>query len=164
MQGNCLRLGPAQGKCQEVLAFVFLLLNVASAAPLWPRPRPQPSWEQPSWNLLWMSESCLVMSDSLRPYGLYSPWNSPGQNTGVGSLSLLQGISPNQGLNPGFQHCRWILYHLSHQGSPRTLEWVAYSFSTGSSWPRNRIGVSWIAGRFFTNWAIRETLSVVNYW
>ena len=43
---------------------------------------------------------------SLRPHGLYSPWNSPSQNTGVGSLSLLQGIFPTQGLNPGFLHCR----------------------------------------------------------
>ena len=41
------------------------------------------------------------MSDSLQTHGLYSPWNSPGQNTGVGSLSLLQGIFPTQGLNPG---------------------------------------------------------------
>ena len=48
--------------------------------------------------------------------GLYSPWNSPGQNTGVGSLSLLQGIFPSQGLNPGLPHCRQILYQLSHQG------------------------------------------------
>ena len=55
------------------------------------------------------------MSSSLLPHGLYSPWNSPGQNTGVGSHSLLQGISSTQGLNPGFPHCRWILYHLSHQ-------------------------------------------------
>ena len=39
-------------------------------------------------------ESSSVVSDSLRPHGLYSPWNSPGQNTGVGSLSLLQGIFP----------------------------------------------------------------------
>ena len=59
------------------------------------------------------------MSDSLRPHGLYSPWNSPGQNTGVGSLSLLQGIFPTQGLNPGLTRCRQILYQLSHQGSPR---------------------------------------------
>ena len=58
------------------------------------------------------------MSDSLRPHGLYSSWNSPGQNTGVGSLSLLQGIFPTQGSNPGLQHCRQILYQLSHQGSP----------------------------------------------
>ena len=96
------------------------------------------------------------MSDSLRPHGLYSPWNSPGQNTGVDSRSLLQGIFPTQGLNPGLWHCRWILYQLSHQGSPRILEWVASPFSRGSFWPRNQTGVSWIAGRFFTNWAIKE--------
>ena len=55
------------------------------------------------------------MSDSLQPRGLYNPWNSPGQNTGVGSLSLPQGIFPTQGLNPGLSHCRWILYQLSHR-------------------------------------------------
>ena len=64
------------------------------------------------------SESDSAGSDSLRPHGLYNPWDSPGQNTGVGSLSLLQGIVPIQGLNPGLPHCRRILYHLSHQGSP----------------------------------------------
>ena len=69
------------------------------------------------------SESHSVVSDSLRPHGLYSPWNSPGQNTGVGSLSLLQMIVPTQGSNPGLPHCRWILYQLSHKGSPRILEW-----------------------------------------
>ena len=68
------------------------------------------------------SESHSVMSDSLQPLGLYSPWNSPGQNTGVGSLSLLQGIFPAQGSNPGFPHCRWILYQLSHKGSPLLLQ------------------------------------------
>ena len=47
-----------------------------------------------------VSESCSVVSDSLQPHGLYSPWNSPGQNTGVGSLSLLQGIFPNPGIEP----------------------------------------------------------------
>ena len=51
-------------------------------------------------------ESLSVMSDSLRLYGLYSSWNSPGQNTGVSSLSLLHGILPTQGLNPGLLHCR----------------------------------------------------------
>ena len=96
-----------------------------------------------------------LLDSSLRPYGLYSSWNSPGQNSGVGSLSLLQGIFPTQGLNPGLLHCRRILYQLSHQGSPRILEWVASPFSGGSSlhWTR----VSCIAGRFFTNWAIRES-------
>ena len=63
------------------------------------------------------SESRSVMSNSLRPHG-YSPWNSPGQNTGVGSCSLFQGIFPIQGSNPGLLYCRWILYQLSHQGSP----------------------------------------------
>ena len=102
------------------------------------------------------SESRSVMSDSLWPHGLYSPWNSPGQNTGVGSLSLLQGIFPTQELNPGLSHCRQILYQLSHKGSPRILEWIAYPFSSGSSQPRNQTGVSCIAGGFFTNWALRE--------
>ena len=76
------------------------------------------------------SESCSVVSDSLRPHGLYSPRNSPGQNTGVGCLSVLQGIFPTQGLNSGLLHCRQILYQLSHKGSPRILEWVAYPFSS----------------------------------
>ena len=62
------------------------------------------------------------MSDSLRPHGLSSSWNSPGQNTGVGSLSLLQGIFPTQGLNPGLPHCRGILYQLSQKGCPRIME------------------------------------------
>ena len=57
---------------------------------------------------------------TLKPYGLYSPWNSPGQNTRVGSLSLLQGIFLTQGLNPGLPHCRWIPYQLSQKGSPPT--------------------------------------------
>ena len=61
------------------------------------------------------SESHSVASDSLQPHGLYSPWNSPGQNTGVISLSLLQQILPT---NWGLLHCRQILYQLSYQGSP----------------------------------------------
>ena len=50
------------------------------------------------------------MSNSLGPHRLYGSWNSPGQNTGVGSLSLLQGIFPTQGWNPGLSHCRQTLY------------------------------------------------------
>ena len=114
-----------------------------------------------SWN--GERESHSVVSDSLRPHGLYGPWNSPGQNTGVGSLSLLQGIFPTQGWNPGLLHCRLILYQLTHRGSPRILKWVTYSFSRGSSWPRNRTGVSCLAGRFFTNWAIREALKALKW-
>ena len=63
------------------------------------------------------SESCSVVSDSLQPHGLYSPWDSPGQNTGVGSLSLLQRIFPTQKSNWGLLNCRWILYQLNYQGS-----------------------------------------------
>ena len=84
------------------------------------------------------SEGPTVMSNSLRPHGLYSSWNSPGQNTGAGSLSLLQGIFPTHRSNPRLPHCRQILYQQSHKGScPRILEWVAYPFSSGSSQPRN---------------------------
>ena len=79
------------------------------------------------------NESCLVVSDSLRPRGLYRPGNSPCQNTGVGSLSLLQGIFPTQVSNPRLPHHRHILYQVSHKGSPRILEWLAYLFSSGSS-------------------------------
>ena len=87
---------------------------------------------------------------------LYSPWNYPGKNTGVDSLSPPQGIFAMQESNPGLLHCRWMLYQLSHKRSPRILEWVAYPFSSASYWPRSWTGISCIAGRFFTNCAIRE--------
>ena len=86
------------------------------------------------------------MYDSLWLHGLYSPWNSVGHNTGVGSLSLLQGIFPTQESNQGLLHCRQILYQLSQKGSLRILEWVAYPFSSGSSQPRNQTRISCIAG------------------
>ena len=79
-----------------------------------------------------ISESCSVMSDSCDPHGLYSPWNSPGQNTSVSSLSLLQRIFPIQGSNPGLPHCRQILYQLSYQGSPH-LSWSGIVGSSDSS-------------------------------
>jgi len=63
------------------------------------------------------SVSGSVLSDS-SPLGASCPWNSPGKNTGVVSHSLLQGIFLTQGSNPGLPHCRQVLYHLSHQGSP----------------------------------------------
>ena len=61
-------------------------------------------------------ESRSVVSSCLGPRGLYSPWNSPGQNTRVGSLSLLEGIFPTQGSNPGLPHCGRTLYQLGHKG------------------------------------------------
>ena len=84
-------------------------------------------------------ESCSVVSDSLRPHGLYSPWNSPSQNTGVGSLSLLQGIFPIQGSNPRLLHCRQILYQLSHHGIPKLQlfpwgPWVYAKFCSASQY------------------------------
>ena len=94
-----------------------------------------------------VAQSCLT---------LYDPRNSPGQNIGMGSLSLLQGIFRTQGSNPGLLHCRQILYQLSHKGSPRILEWVAFPFSKGSSEPRDQTQVSLIGGGFFTSWATRE--------
>ena len=66
--------------------------------------------------------------------------DSPGQNTEVGSLSLLQGIFPSQGSNPGLSRCRQILYHLNHKGSPRVLEWVADPFSTDLPDPGIKLG------------------------
>ena len=75
------------------------------------------------------SVSRSAVSDSLQPHGLsptrlLCPWDSPDKNTEVGSHSLLQGIFPTQGSNPGLLHCRQILYQLSHQGSSNTFNQV----------------------------------------
>ena len=72
------------------------------------------------WIQISSSVSDSVVSDSLWPHGLsptrlLAPWNSPGKNTGVGCLFLIQGIFPAQGSNLGLLHHRQILYHLSHQ-------------------------------------------------
>ena len=73
-----------------------------------------------------MCNACSVISDSLRPCGLYCarlfyPWDFPGKNTGVGCHFLLQGIFLIQGWCPHVLHCRWILNHLSHEGSPKKM-------------------------------------------
>ena len=71
---------------------------------------------------VWVAQSCLTLwPHELEPAKLLCLWNSPGKNTGVGRHSLLQGIFPAQGLNPGLPHCRQILYLLSHLGSPREI-------------------------------------------
>ena len=72
------------------------------------------------------SASLSVVSDSLQPHGLCSPWSSPGKNTGVGSHSLLLGIFPTQGLNPGLPHCKWILCQLIHKRSSVTVQSSLY--------------------------------------
>ena len=74
------------------------------------------------------SESRSVLSNFATPWTIQS-MEFFGPDTGVGSLSLRQGIFPIQGSNPGLPHCRRILYQLSHQGSPRILEWVACPFA-----------------------------------
>ena len=78
---------------------------------------------------------CDPMDCSLPCSSVYG--DSTSKNTGMGCHALCQGIFPTQGSNPGLLHCRWILYCLSHYGSPRILEWVAYPFSRESSRPRN---------------------------
>ena len=100
-----------------------------------------------------------VMSKSLRPHELYSPWDSPGRNTGVGSLSLLQGIFPTQRWNLDLPHCRQIPYRLSHQGEP-----MRRHTHTAAGKLRNECGatgnqlrpgqtVNWAADRGLDGWA-----------
>ena len=99
-----------------------------------------------------VTQSCLTFCNPMdcSPPGSSVHGDSPGKNTGVGCHALLQEIFPIQELSPGLPHCRRIFYHLSHQGSPRILKWVACSFSRESSQPRNQTGVSYTAGGFFT--------------
>ena len=68
---------------------------------------------------------------------MLSPWDSPGQNTGVGSHSLLQGIFLTQELNLSLPHCRQILYQLSHHRSPGIPEWVPIP----SPWDLPKLGI-----------------------
>ena len=78
----------------------------------------------------------------------------------MGSLSLLQGIFPTQGSNPGLLHCRQILLPAEPQGKPKNTGVDLYPFSSRSSQPRNQTGVSCIAGGFFTNRTTREALEL----
>ena len=107
-----------------------------------------------------VSQLCLTLCDSrdCNPPGSSVHGDSPGKSTRVGCHALLQEVFPTLGLNPDLPHCRWILYCLSHQGSPRILEWVAYPFSRESSQSMNWTGIFCIAGGFFTSLATREAL------
>ena len=92
----------------------------------------KPKWDNPKWKV-----SHSIVSNSLWPHGLFSPWNSPGQNTGVGSLSLLQGIFPTEGSNPGLPPCRQILEQLSPKGSLNVhwKDWCqSWSSTTLATW------------------------------
>ena len=104
---------------------------------------------------------------TLRPHGLYSPWNSPGQNTGLGNPSLLHWIFPTQGSNPGLPHCRWILYQLSHQGNPlATLKNLFQRESPFFEWDLlaeiNFICMAHMYGRWQTSSCPASTLNLVN--
>ena len=114
----------------------------------------------------WVAQSRQALWDPTdsSPPGSSVHGDSPGKNTGVGCHALLQGVFSTQRSNLGLPNCRQILYHLSHKGSPKKLEWVAYPFSRGTSRPRNQPGVSCIAGGFFTSWATREAPRKVNKW
>ena len=91
-------------------------------------------------NKVEVSQPCPTLCDPMN----YTVHEFSRPDPGVGSLSLIQGIFPTQGSNPGLLYCRQILYQLIHKGSPRILEWVAYPFSSGSSWPKNRTRVAWV--------------------
>ena len=89
---------------------------------------------------------------------LVMPWNFSGQNTEVGNLSLLQGVFPTQGSNPGLPHCRLI----EPQGKPKNTEvGVPYPLSSGYSWPRNWTRSPALQTDSLANWAIREAHKLV---
>ena len=113
--------------------------------------------------MLYLSLS--VVSDSLQNHGpqparLLCPWGVSRQEYWSGLPGPPPGDLPNPEIKPGLPLCRLFLDWLNHQESPRIRGWVAYPFFRGSSQPRNWTGVSCIAGRFFTSWAIREALSI----
>ena len=95
---------------------------------------------KPRSDLCLVTQSCPALCDPMdcSPPGSSVHGDSPGKNTRMSCHVLLQGIFPIQRSNTGLLHCRQILYHLSHQGSPRILQWIAYPFSRGSSKPRNQ--------------------------
>ena len=82
-----------------------------------------------------VAQLCPTLCDPMdySPQGSSVHGDSPGKYIGVGYHALLQGLFPTQGSNPGLPHCRQIIYQLSHQRSPRILEWVAYPVSRESS-------------------------------
>ena len=99
------------------------------------------------------AQSCPTLYDPMdcRSSGSSVHGDSPGKNIGGGCHAFLQEIFPTHRSNPGIPHCRHILYHLSHQRSPRMLVWVIYPFFRGTSLPRNQTRISCIAGGFFTS-------------
>ena len=99
-----------------------------------------------------VNESYSVVSNSLRSHGPYSPWNSVGQNTGVGSLSLFQGILTTQKSNRGLLHCRWILY-----------QWPEDKVRWEPGWPPSQNSGKDQAACFFI-WPLRQRSQGLSCW
>ena len=113
----------------------------------------------------WIFHGCTHVPHPETPSHLPSPYHPSGSSQCTSPEHAVACIEPGLVIHftydiihvsMPFSQCRQILYQLSHNGSPRILEWVAYPFSRGSSWPRNRTRVSCIADGFFTNWAMVE--------
>ena len=101
--------------------------------------------EIPTKFFIFESESCSVMSDSLPPHGLYSPWNSPGQNTGVVAIPFSRGSSQPRDLTQ-VSHIAGGFFNSWDTGKPKNSGVGSLSLSRGSPWLRNQTGVSCIAG------------------
>ena len=148
-----------------VHTFVKVLIKWVTNNLLWHQPESKGNiWLK---YLTWLNWVILISTfekikwKSLSPVRLFvTPWTIQSVEFSRpeywSSLSLLQGMFPPQRSNPGLLHCRRILYQLSHKGSQRILDWIAYPFSSIPSQPRNRTRVSCIVGGFFPNWAIRD--------
>ena len=100
------------------------------------------------------------VSDSLWRHGVYSPWNSPGQNTGVGSRSFSMGSSQprNRSRSPTLQADS---LPAKPPGNPKNTGVGSLFLLQRSSGPRKRTGVSCIAGGFFTSWATSEAIQIL---
>ena len=152
--------------------FFFLCYSGPLELPYEFEDQPVKSCKKATWSfgVRMLSQSCLTLCDPMdcNPPGFSVHGESPGKNIGMGFHALLQGIFPTQVSNPGLPHCRRILYQLSHQGSPRILEWVACPFfenlpNPGMILPRNRIRVSWIPKCLLTDKWIKKMWYVCIY-
>ena len=110
-----------------------------------------------------VSQLCLTRCyprDCSPPGRLLCPWRFSQQEYWSGLPCSPPGDLPNPGIKPRSPTMQADSLLLEPPGKSKNTEWVAYPFSRGSSWPRNRTGVSCIAGRFFTSWATREALGL----
>ena len=169
---DCKEIQPVHPKGDQSWVFIGRTDVEAETPILWP-PNAK-SWligKEPDAGRDWGQEEKGMTEDEMTEWhhqldGHGSGW-TPAVGDGQGGLAccgswgrkesdMTERLNWTKASNPGLPRCRQILYCLSHQGSPRILEWVANPFSRGSSWTRNRTRVSCIVGRFFTSWTTRE--------